>query len=162
MPGPQGQFDGKRVTVRLSLEQHEALVIYAKKQKISVSEVLRRAADKVEVWLGGQVEKRIDRELETLQPMVAEVWAEYTEAREVYYQMVNGRQPRSDLKLTPERRKQIGKALKVAGLDTCKRAARGVFLSEFHRKNKFLGPEYAFRLTNLEKFAELVTEVRQR
>ena len=96
-----------------------------------------------------------------IMPDIQEAWEEYLDARREYWLQASGKEPNSNMKLSPERRKAIGKAIRVVGLEAVKMSARGLFLSQFHRDNKFLAPEYAFRLTNIERFAQLVREVRE-
>jgi hypothetical protein len=102
---------------------------------------------------------------------VEAVWKSHLEARRIYFEGKTGRKLTRVPDLTPHIRKSIKDAIKQHGLEKAEAAGRGIFLSDFHTgkndaEKEYLGPELCWRIkkdhNNVERFSELVLEVRDR
>ncbi len=152
---PQG---GKKrleafIGIRLPESAKQELARQARKRRLSLSDYVRRT-------LLARTEKALPKETKTKE--IDQCVVEYNLARRAYHKTVKGREAPGAVKFNTKRRKLVGAALESYSLAMVLASARGIFLSDHHRKKGYLAPEYAFRMTNVEPFSALVFAARSK
>ena len=158
MPGPPRKFF-QRVKFSLSEAQATAIRQEADNRDISDAELIRWCIDR-QLKVKAQRVRAVKKKSSKWNGAITRVWDQHTQAREAYWAQKGSSVPQ--IALTPKRRSTILGALEEYGEEMVSDAGRGIFLSDFHTERGNTGPEYAFRLTNVDRFFQLVQEIRSR
>jgi hypothetical protein len=143
--------------VRLSEELGDKIDILCKRKKLSRSKWLR---DELEKSVNGSKPKRTSEHRKQRKLDIEAVELEYNNGRNAYFREFKGREAPGSVSFTSKRRKAAGIALDTYSLPVVKAAMRGIFLDEWFTENGMISPDYALRLKNIERFSNLVFDLR--
>jgi hypothetical protein len=145
--------------VRLSEELGAKIDALCKKKRLSKSDWLR---EELERAINGKVKvkKKTAEQRKQRQADIDAVEMEYNTGRKAYFRNFKGREAPGSVTFNADRRKKVATALDNYSVPIVKAAMRGIFLDEFFTDQGMISPDYVLRLKNIERFSNLVFDLR--